>query len=402
MPKQAALNPAVHNLKPSVFATLAAQFKTLPTPPIPLHLGDTYRAPPAAAQWQHVMRQIPDNPYVYANPLGMEELRSAVAERLAKKGLPGQSAANVHPTSGGTAALALLAHTWLQPGDEALILAPFWPIIRGIVHSVSAVPVEVPFYDRLRRGETVSAILDRYVTPRTSLIYVTSPNNPCGTVLTPAQTAEIAAWSQRHDLWVIADEAYHDFVFDGGQHTFLAALPGMAERTATVLTASKSFALAGTRVGFLVGATSWLDAARRVGTHMLYQLPIVCQVAALGALQDSEAWVDETRGLYQEAARLVANKLQGQFAPAQGGAYVFVDLADVLRGRPCIDYISELLQQGVCISPGDVFGSDFGGWARVCYTAVPLDTLAVGIDRLNRSFERARAGLMSSASSVAL
>lgn len=392
MPKPPQLSPHLNNLKPSVFATLAAQFKLLPALPIPLHLGDTYRLPTPEAQWPAVLQKMPGNPYQYASPLGMEELRAAVVAKLAKHGLTGLSTNHVLPCSGGTGALSLLAHTWFKAGDEVLILAPFWPIIRGIVDSMGAVPIEVPFYERLRAGESIDAILDAYVTERTVALYVCSPNNPCGTVLSPAETQQLAAWTQRRDLWVIADEAYHDFVYGTNRHTFLAALPGMAERTATVLTASKSYALAGTRVGYLIGDPAWLDPARLMSTHITYQLPIVCQIAALAALEHGETWLAETQGLYQRASERVAQRLQAKFAPAQGGAYVFVDLREPLQGRRCVDYVSELLREGVCVAPGEAFGKDFEGWARVCYTAVPPEQLEVGIDRLNRSLERLAAG----------
>ncbi len=392
MPKPPFLNPNLQKLKPSVFTTLTAQFKLLSAPPIPLHLGDTYRAPPAEAQWPQVIGKTTGNPYQYASPAGMEELRAAVAESLAKRGLSGLTTQHIAPTSGGTGALSLLAHTWFKSGDEVLILSPFWPIIRGIVDSVGAVPVEVPFYGRVKAGEGIDEILDPYVTDRTVAVYVCSPNNPCGTVLSPEELQALATWSQRHDLWVIADEAYYDFTYGDHHHSFLAALPGMAERTATVLTASKSYALAGTRVGFLIGDPAWLDPARLMSTHITYQLPIVCQIAALGAIEHSADWLAETRGLYQRAAERVQQRLQAKFAPAQGGAYVFVDLREALNGRHCVDYVSELLREGVCIAPGEAFGKDFEGWARVCYTSVPPDQLELGIDRLNRSFERLAAG----------
>jgi N-succinyldiaminopimelate aminotransferase len=261
-----------------------------------------------------------------------------------------------------------------------------------MIHAVGAVPIEVPVYEGLRAGQTLQAIVEPYLSAKTAALYVTSPNNPCGTVLTPQQAQAVAQLANDRDLWVIADEAYHDFVYGDGSHTFVANLPGMAERTATVLTASKSFALAGTRVGFLVGRGPWMDAARRVATHQLYQVPIVGQVAALRAIETGEAWIAETRDLYAEAADVTARTLQAKFAPAAGGGYVFIDVRQELGDLTMIDYLRGLLHEGVCISPGDVFGADYGGWARVCYTAVPLDQLHTGIARLNRSLERLRAG----------
>ncbi len=390
MPRFPAHSPFVSSLRPSVFSSIVAQFKTLPAPPAPLHLGDTWRQPPDVARLEHAVANLPKNGYAYANPNGHEELRAAVAERLGRKGLPGLTAENVHVTSGGTGAIAAVWHTLLQPGDEVLVLAPFWPLVRGIIRSVGGVAVEVPFYAAMRAGRPVAEVLAPFVTPRTVAVYVTSPNNPCGTVLSRAQLAEMAAFCVRHDLWALADEAYHDFAYAPAEHAFLATFPGMAQRTTTVLTASKSYALAGTRIGFLVGDPAWLDAARRSTTHSIYQVPLVCQLSVLQAVALAEPWVRETRDLYLAARDLTHRSLQARFEPAQGGGYVFADLADELDGMPMMQYLSDLLREGVCISPGDAFGNDFPTFARICYTAVPLDHLGPALDKLNRSLERMR------------
>lgn len=385
------MNPATLNLKTSVFATLAAQFKYLPAPPVPLHLGDTYRAPPESGRLERAVGRLPDNGYAYANPNGLEELRAAVAERLARKGLPGYTSANIHVTQGGSGAIATFVRTMIAPGDEVLLMAPYWPLVSGIVLSAGAVPVEVPFYQELRKGRSAAEIIRPYLTERTAALYITSPNNPCGTLVDPEAARSVAALACERNLWVIDDQAYHDYVYTG-QHTFLARLPGMAERTVTILTASKSFALAGLRIGFLCGSTDWMESARRMATHLWYQVPLVCQLAVLGAVQDSEEWLDETRDIYKNSADLVHRKLQAHFDPAQGGGYVFADLTQELRGRPVMEYLLELLHEGVCLSPGDSFGEHYGNWARICYTSVPLAELERGIDRLNRSLERLRAG----------
>lgn len=392
MPKSPLMNPATSMLRPSVFSTLAAQFKFLPAPPVPLHLGDTYRAPPESGRLERAVGRLPSNGYAYAHPSGLEELRSGVAERLANKGLPGYTADNIQVTQGGSGAIATFIRTMIAPGDEVILLAPYWPLVRGIVLSAGAIPVEVPFYQALRQGVAAADIIRPYLTERTAALYITSPNNPCGTVVGPEAALAVADLCCQNDLWVLDDQAYHDYVFEG-QHTFLATLPGMADRTATILTASKSFALAGLRIGFVCGSTAWLESARRMATHLWYQVPIVCQIAVLGAVQDSEEWIDETRDLYRVAAELVHRKLQAKFDPSQGGGYVFADLTEELRGRPIIDYLMEMLHEGVCISPGDAFGEEFSSWARICYTSVPLAELERGIDRLNRSLERVRAGL---------
>jgi len=392
MPRPPQLAPAVANLRPSVFASVLAQFNTLPAPPIALHLGDTWLAPPAAGRIERALARMPANGYAYANPNGLESLRAAVADRLGRAGWPGVTPAMVHPTCGATGAIAAACHTWLQAGDEVVVAAPFWPLIRGIVHSVGARPVEVPFYPRLRAGESVEAILAPHVGPRTVALYVTSPNNPCGTVLSPAERDAVAEFCVRRDLWLIADEAYHDFVYSGGPHGFLGARPELAARTATVLTTSKSYALAGLRVGFLVGDPAWVDAARRVSTHTAYNVPLIAQLAAEGALREGDSFVAEARERYAAAADHVHRHLQARFRPAEGGAYVFADVGEALGGRSLYEWLRELLREGVCVSPGDAFGADFPTSVRVCFTSVPPGEVEIAVARLNRSLDRLRRG----------
>ncbi len=390
MPAYPGLSAGASSLRPSVFTTLASQFKTLPQPPIPLHLGDTYRLPPEAARIDRVLPRMPKDQYGYVNPNGLDELRAAVAQRCAGEGFTGLDANHVHVTAGGSNALYVTVATWVQPGDEVLVCAPYWPMIKGMIQTMGGVPIEVPFYPAVRRGDDLGELLSRYVTPRTVALYVTNPNNPCGTVLTPGQVQEVANFVQAKNLWAIADEAYHHYVYEGSKHVFLASLPGMSERTATIFTVSKSYALAGTRVGFIVGSPTWLDTSRRMFTHAVYNVPMFSQLTALAAIEQGEPWIAETRAIYAKAADTVLRTFDAEFGPAQGGGYVFADLGKDLAGKPAMEYLLELLREGVCISPGDAFGAEFTNHVRVCFTSVPHDTLEIAIGKMNRSLHRLR------------
>lgn len=390
MPRFPNLSANAQKLRPSVFTSLAAQFKFLAAPPIPLHLGDTYRSPVPQSRLDQVAARLPANAYAYANPNGLDDLRAAVAGRAGREGLPGLTANHVQVTLGGTGAIHVALGTWLQPGDEVLIMAPFWPLVRGMVLAMGAVPIEVPFYESVRAGRSIDEILSPYLSDRTMALYICSPNNPCGTVLELAQLGEVAKFCCDHDLWAIADEAYEHYAFSPAEHHFLAAQPGMFSRTATIFTASKSYALAGIRVGFLCGDPAWLDVARRVSTHEIYNVPLACQLSALAAIEHGDAWLRETRDLYAEAADITARTLQAKFAPARGGGYVFADLAEDLRGAPLMEFLHALLHQGVSLSPGDAFGKDFPTYVRLCFIAVDLPQLRVALDRLNMALQTLR------------
>jgi len=269
-----------------------------------------------------------------------------------------------------------------DPGDEVLLLAPYWPLIRGISHCTGVVPVDVPFYQKLldEPDSDPGELIRPYLTKRTRAIYLITPNNPTGQVLTREQLEAIAAIAHEHNLWVISDEAYEAYVYEG-VHQSIATFEGMSERTVSVYTFSKTYAMAGVRVGYLVGPEHAIDPIRRASTHMIYNTAQACQTMALQALQTGRDHVEQTRQRYKANALLVAEGLEARFVPAQGGAYVFVDLR--AYGEDAMPVLERAADRGVTLAPGVIFGQGFEGYGRFCYTAVDEDTLREGIDIFN-------------------
>ena len=168
-------------------------------------------------------------------------------------------------------------------------------------------------------------------------------------------------------------------------HVSLASLPGMAARTITVQSFSKSFALAGARVGAVLGPESVVAGARRVGVHTVFNVPVMMQRAALGAIRSREAWMRAARDEYRTARDEAAGALAGsglRFHLAEGGTYLFLDFSDVLGDRPLSVALERALDHGVLLAPGDAFGRGYERSARLCYSAVPRPRLRDGIDRL--------------------
>ena len=357
---------------------------------IELHIGDTHRTPPLAARFSRA-DEGPDDAslYRYGAVLGLSVLRQAFAARLVARGF---GPAEIDPESdvlvgcGATHALFCAARAVLDPGDEVLVAAPYWPLAVGVLRAAGAVPVEVPVTTRLYADPTVDlmSLFERAITPRTRALYFITPNNPDGKVFTPAQVAAIARLAMARGLWVIADEVYADYVYEG-VHTSIAGLPGMAERTITIYSLSKSHALAGVRVGFAVGPARVIAVARRVSTHTVFNAPVAAQRVALAALREPEAWLHAARSDYREARDATLRALDGSGAavlPPDGGSYAFVDFAPVLRGRPLAHLLERAIDRGVLLAPGDGFGDAFGSWARLCFTSVPRARLVDGLERL--------------------
>jgi aspartate/methionine/tyrosine aminotransferase len=388
-----ALSRTAQAIRASVFAELAPRIEARARRGedlVELHIGDTHRPPPDATRFSRVDQHPYDAAlYRYGSIAGLDALKEAFAARLAARGY---GPASVEPTTdvlvacGATHAIFCAARAILDPGDEVLVAAPYWPLSVGVLRSAGAVPVEVPVTTRLYENPALRAadLFEAAITPRTRALYFISPNNPDGKVLSRPDLEGIARLAKERGLWVIADEVYADYVY-GGEHASIARIAGMADRTISIYSLSKSHALAGARVGFAVGPSRAIGVARRVATHTVFNVPVAAQRLAIAALAQPESWVDEARHDFREARDATVDALRGSGATVflpDGGSYVFLDFAPVLRGAPLTQLLERGIDRGVLLAPGDGFGDAFGSWARLCFTSVPRPRLLEGIARL--------------------
>jgi len=203
-------------------------------------------------------------------------------------------------------------------------------------------------------------------------------------MLSREQLSSVAALAIERDLWVFADEAYADFSF-GASHVSLASLPGMAERTLTAYSFSKSHALAGLRVGYVVMPKEVLAVALRVSTHSIFSVPLTMQHAAAAALASGSRWTERALLLYRRSLEAVVEGLAGttvRFSVPDGGAYVFLDFREVLGERPLSVLLERAIARGVLLAPGAGFGVDFAQHARLCFTSEPLPRIIDGVARV--------------------
>jgi aspartate/methionine/tyrosine aminotransferase len=388
------LSPVRAAIRPSVFADLQVHIDAHTAHGgdlIGLHLGDTYLEPPQAARLGAVIQAHGDGAglYRYGAVSGLASFRDAIAEELRRRGrafgaVSGEK--NVLLGAGATHALFCTAEAILSPGDDVLLAAPYWPLAHGILVAAGAHPIEVPLTSRLydEPGLDAGTVLRSALTTATKAIYLITPNNPDGKVLTRENLESIARLAIEEDLWVFADEAYADFSF-GAPHVSIAGLPGMAERTLTAYSFSKSHALAGLRVGYVVAPEEVVRVAQRVSTHSVFNVPVAVQHAAAAALASGSRWNERALLLYRRSLEAVVEGLRDarvRFAMPEGGAYVFLDFRDLLGERPLSVLIERAIARGVLIAPGVGFGMDFAKYARLCFTSEPLPRLEEGIGRL--------------------
>lgn len=397
MPRVSKLSRTALAIRASVFADLAPRIEAHARRGgdlVELHIGDTYRTPPEAARFARVDGAAFDGSvYRYGAIRGLEALKETFAARLAAEGMGprGVGAGHVLVGAGATHAIYCALRALLEPGDEVVVGAPYWPLAVGVVRAAGGVPVEVPLTTRLYEDPSLDAadVLEAALTPRTRALYLITPNNPDGKVLPERQLARIARLAVARDLWVLSDEVYADYVYDGA-HASIARHDGMAERTVSAYSMSKGFALAGARVGFAVAPPEVVELARRVATHTVFNVPVAAQRVALAALSTGGAWLEEARRDYRAARDATVGALEGsgvRLLVPEGGSYVFMDFARVLQGRRLTELLERAIDRGVLLAPGDGCGEAFASWARLCFTSVPRSRLLEGVARLRGAID---------------
>ena len=273
---------------------------------------------------------------------------------------------NILITAGATGGLGAIVGALVSPGDEVLILAPHWPLIAGIVRCFHGVPVRVPFFGEggLNTDEAIDRLAS-YCTAQTVAVYINTPNNPTGELLTPDMVSAIAVWARDQNLWILSDEVYEEYVYTADAHVY--AVDFAPERTIACHSFSKSYGQAGNRAGYLVGPREAILAAKKVSTNTYYSAPTASQLAALAALDLANPWVEHAREQYREVGNAVA-KLLG-VAPPQGSTFLFVDVRDYLDESGLDGFLSRCVERGLLIAPGPAFGA-YPTHVRICFTSV--------------------------------
>jgi aspartate aminotransferase len=283
-------------------------------------------------------RAIAENRTHYLQTAGVPRLRELLADRLRRKNqVPVAAPDEILVTGGGIHGLYIVFHALLEPGDEVLVPDPVWPPTAGNILSARGVIVRCPLHED-RRWRFDTGELEARITPRTRVIYLNSPHNPTGGVLSRGDLEEVASLARRHHLWIVSDEAYEDVLF-GAEHVSVASMPGMYERTVPVYTFSKSYAMTGLRLGYVAIADAELrDRALKVLFFTASNVASVVQYGGIGALEGPQdvvetyrAELQARRDLFYAGVHRLGGVLSGQ--PPEGAFYAFLRFDPEWRRR---------------------------------------------------------------------
>jgi len=377
MPRHPDVAPSVAAIGGSVFSSLAHRLATFPGETYPLHVGDTWLEPPEGCRMEDLTVAEYPGMHRYASPHGMATLIEAIVERTRARTGAATDPGNVLLAAGATGGLGAVAGAILAPGDEVLILAPYWPLIAGIVRSFHGQPVAVPFFGRVDSPETaVEAVAER-AGERTVALYLNTPNNPTGRVIPRAQVEALVAWAAGRGLWLISDEVYEDYCY-AGEHA--DARPLAPERTFSAYSFSKAYGMAGNRCGYVVGPTEPMSQVLKLATHTFYSAPTASQLAALRVLAGrGDRWLAATRERYRRIGEAAARRLGVE--PPEGSTFLFLDVASHLDERGLMGFLEDCVDRGLFLAPGPSFGP-YPTHVRLCYTAAEPAVVERGVEVL--------------------
>jgi aspartate aminotransferase len=327
----------------------------------------------------------------YTPVAGLPDLRAAVAAKTARDSGYQVDPTHVLITNGGKQAVYNAFATLLDPGDEVLLVAPYWTTYPEVIKLAGGVPVPV------LTDETTGYLagveqLEAARTERTKVVLFVSPSNPTGAVYPAAQVGAIGRWAAEHDLWVVSDEIYEHLVYgDTEQVSIAAAAPELGDRVVVVNGVAKTYAMTGWRVGWLIGPADIVQAAINLQSHATSNVSNVAQMAALAAVSGDLSAVAEMRAAFDRRRRTIVSMLgdiPGVICPEPQGAFYAYPSVKGLLGRPLhgrtasssaelADLILDEVE--VAVVPGEAFGTP--GYLRLSY-ALGDDDLAEGVGRI--------------------
>lgn len=342
-----------------------------------------------------MVRALRDDQTHYVASSGILELRRAIVAKChTQNGIPIESVNETIVTNGGMHGLYTLFRALLEPGDEVIIPDPTWTCVQHLITLCGGIVKRVPLHES-RAWTFDPTELRSAVGPRTRALMINSPHNPTGGVLSRADQEAIAAIVEDNpQLTVVSDEAYEHVIYDGAEHVSFASLPGMYERTISVFTCSKSYAMTGLRLGYLITPDRQImERMQKVVLYTTNGINSVAQWGGVAALTGSQECVREFQAEYQARRDLFYEGLSGipvfEGQPPAGAFYAFVKIADGWRapdGRTGSWAMTEhLLQAKVGSSPGVIFGPSGENYLRFS-TACSREDLAGALDAMRVLF----------------
>lgn len=303
----------------------------------------------------------------YAPNAGIPELRQAICDYERKRKGTSYSADQCIVTIGAVSAIYLSLMAIINPGDEVIIIPPYWSQYKNMTLLLGGNPVFVEQLDSNLNPDVEA--LEKLVTPKTKAIIINNPNNPSGHVYPEYILKSLASMAERHGLFVLADEVYDALVYDTPFISMASYCP--AENLLLFNSCSKSFAMTGWRVGYMLGPADFVKSVIKLQQNLVASVPTMTQYAALEAFNNAEVYVPSIVNVFKERRNVLLSSLfdlpKIVYKEPEGTFYSFIDISET--GMNSKDFTFGLLEkEHVAVVPGIAYGNQFDGFIRLAFT----------------------------------
>jgi len=338
---------------------------------------------------RNAAKQALDEGYTrYPPAKGFEDLRQAIAGKLKRENnIIANPDTDIYVAVGAMQVIFNSCLHLLNKGDEVIVIDPGYDYYSQI-RLFGGVPVTVPARES-NRFKVDPDDIRAAITDKTKLMIINTPSNPTGAILDEEILQAIAQMAMEHDLLVLSDEPYEHILFDGHRHVSIGSFDGMAQRTISAFTLSKSYAMTGWRVGYTVAPPAVIDEMEKLMEHMVSGVTAVAQRAALAAIEGSQDCVRDMVAIYDKRRHVVydgLNSIDGiRCLKPESTFYAFPNISSF--GLSSWDFAKYLVKEHkVAVVPGNIFGKAGEGYVRLSFAA-SIEQLEEGIARIRRGLQ---------------
>ena len=334
-------------------------------------------------------RALDDGKVHYGEFPGELKFREALADKLHRDNGIAATPEQIVVTGGLTHSAFAVCMAAVDPGDEVILLEPYYPQHINKVELAGGRIVTAPL-DVDNHFSIDAEIIERYITPKTRMLALVNPANPTGRVYSREELQGLAGLAIKHDLLVMSDEVYEQIVFDDKQHISIASLPGMAERTVSMFAFTKGYAMDGWRLGYMAAPAAFISALLKITMNDMSHVNVFIQDGGYAAITATQDCVAQMVAEDQRRRDLLVERLNAmpgvRCALPEGSIYAFPNIqATGLSSQQVAEAILE--QTHVVVEAGSFYGDSGEGYLRVCFGSVSYERIEEAMNRLQAFFE---------------
>ncbi len=329
-------------------------------------------------------KALQDGKTFYAPVLGVPELRQEISNYYSSVFKMNMPTSRIFVTSSGTTAMHLALTSVLDEGDEIIAVTPIWKNLLGAIELTQATGVQVPL--EYREGKGWQLDMDRLfdaVTSRTKAMLIVTPSNPTGWTMKSEEIKAVLEFARERGIWIIADEVYSRIVYEGTRSASFLDHAKPDDKLFVVNSFSKSYAMTGWRLGWLIGPSDSETPLRDLALYDNMGPPTYAQYGAIAALRHGEPFIEQQIAAWKSNLDLVMDRFESNgriiMPRPESTFYAFFHV----DGEPdCMNLVKRLIDEGnLSLAPGCAFGKCCAGWVRMCF-AVSEAKMVEALDRL--------------------